>query len=304
MSATVLHVLGASIWLGTATTLPFWGNRMNRATHRQVVLDIIETVYLLKCLLIMGGLTITLATGVVLTRQMGWPFFDFSGSMIWLAASQVIALLIVFNSCVLLYLMTMGRSGRRSHFRYVAAIGYNNVALIALVMVQMVMKPERDQEWLLLGAPTVLILLADAAYIVGRAIAIRKLKSMSGQEFANYYFHLLREENMTEFFRLFRDDIVFNDPFATGPIRGILALERFFQELGDQFDDIDITPIEVEGDSQHIRIKWEASGVTKNGAAMPPLTGTNVMQRIGGKIKKIDIDFDISKLPPIQRVAA
>lgn len=304
MSVSLLHVLGASVWFGTAATLPFWGNRMNRATHLQVVLDIIETVYLLKCLLIMGGLTLTLVTGVILTQQMGWPFFDFSGPMFWLAVSQTLAVIIAFNSCVLLYLMTWGRAGRRSHFRYVPAIGYNNVALIAMVMTQMVMKPALEEEWLLLFTPLAMLLLADALYVAFRLVTIRKLRNMSAKEFASYYFDLLREEKMTDFFRLFRDDIVFNDPFATGPIRGIKALERFFQELGDQFHDIDITPVRVEGDGKEIRIQWEARGVTKNGIVMSPLNGTNVMQRVRGKIKNIDIDFDLSKLPPIQRVVA
>lgn len=304
MSMILLHVLAASVWFGTALTLPFWGNRMNRARHLQVVLDIMDTVYLLKCLFIMGGLIGTLTTGVLLTLQYGWPFFDISGPMAWLGFSQFIAVIVAVNSFVLLYLMTWGRWGRRSFFRYVPMIGYNNIALIALVMIQMVLKPAPEQEALLLFAPLALLVVADLAYLTSRIIAIRKLRTMAAEEFASYYFKLLREERMTEFFRLFRDDIVFVDPFATGPIVGIKALERFFQELGDQFADIEINPVKVEGDGATIRIQWEAHGLTKNGITMSTLRGANVMQRVHGKIKRVDIDFDLSRLPPIQRVAA
>lgn len=304
MSISLLHVFGSAVWFGTAATLPFWGNRMNRASNLQVVLDIMDTVYLLKCLFIMGGLALTLITGILLTRQMGWPFFDLSGSMVWLGASQLLAVIIAINSCLLLYLMTMGRAGRRSHFRYVPAIGYNNIALIALVMALMVAKPASLHDALLLLSPLALLIIADLAYVTNRIIAARRLRGMSAKEFATLYFKLLREERMTEFFRLFRDDAVFIDPFATGPVRGIKSIERFFQELGDQFDDIEINPVKIEGDGAEIRIQWEAHGVTKNGLAMSGLTGTNVMQRVRGKIKNVTIDFDLSKLPPIQRVAA
>jgi len=303
MSISLLHIFGSAVWFGTAVTLPFWGNRMNHASNLQVVLDIMNTVYLLKCLFIMGGLAITLTTGVLLTQQMGWPFFDFFGPMVWLGASQLLAVIIAINSCVLLYLMTLGRAGRRSCFRYVPAIGYNNIALIALVMTLMVVKPATQREALILCSPLALLVVADIAYIASRIIAVRRLRAMPAKEFATYYFKLLRDEEMTDFFRLFHDDAVFIDPFATGPVRGIKAIERFFQELGDQFEDIEIDPIMVEGDRSEIRIHWRAQGVTKNGVVMSGLTGTNVMERLRGKIKNVTIDFDVSKLPQIQRVA-
>lgn len=299
---TFLHVFGACVWFGTAVTLPFWGNRMNRASHLQVVLDIMNTVYILKCVFIMGGLTLTLVSGAVLTQHMGLPFFDTTGVMAWLGYSQWLALLIAFNSVVLLYLMTRGRMGWRSHFRYVPFVGYNNIGLILLVLIQMAIKPTADEEVFLLFVPFGLILLADTAFIVGRIRHIRRLRSMPAQAFADYYFGLLKDENMTDFFRLFHDDIVFVDPFATGPVKGIKALERFFQELGDQFDEIDITPVQVEGDTETIRIQWEAHGVTKNGIPMSGLRGSNVMERVRGKIRQVTIKFDVKQLPPVQLV--
>ena len=70
---------------------------------------------------------------------------------------------------------------------------------------------------------------------------------------------------------------------ATGPVKGILAIERFFQQLGDQFDTIKIFPQEVTGSSDDIHIHWVAQGVTKNGVKMEGLCGTNNMTRKKGK---------------------
>lgn len=298
-----LHVLGTSLWLGAAATLPFWGNRMNRASHLQVVLDIMDTMFILKCLFIMGGLTLTLVTGVLITNEMGLPYFVVTGSMGWLGVSQIVAVVIALDSCVLLYLIAHGRLGRRSYFRYVPAIGYNNIALILLVLIQMTVKPDANRQLYLLIVPLSLLLLADFVFILRRVFAIRRLRAMSAQEFASYYFRLLKEEKMTDFFRLFRDDAEFIDPFALAPVRGIKAIERFFQQLGEQFDEIEISPVKITGDSNTISTQWEACGVTKNGVSMTKLCGTNVMRRTHGKIQSVQIDFNLAELPPVQRVA-
>ena len=275
---------------------------MNRASHLQVVLDIIDTVYLLKCALIMGGLVITLATGILLTNRLGLPYFVISGSQGWLGVSQLLAVIIAVNSVVLLYLMTLGRSGHRSYFRYVPAVGYNNIALISLVFIQMTVKPSGSEQAYAIGLPLFLLIAADVAYIRSRVKAARHLLEMSPQEFSTNYFRLLKEENMTEFFRLFRDDAEFYDPFALGPVIGIRAIQDFFQKLGDQFEEIDIQPTSITGDRDTISTEWVAKGVTKNGAIMAGLTGSNVMRRVSGKIKSIHIEFDLAKLPPISRV--
>ena len=44
---TFLHVFGACVWFGTAVTLPFWGNRMIRASHVLVVLELMYKVYII-----------------------------------------------------------------------------------------------------------------------------------------------------------------------------------------------------------------------------------------------------------------
>jgi len=298
-----LHVLAASLWFGTAATLPFWGNRMNRASHLQVVLDIMDTMFTLKCLFIMGGLTLTLATGILVTNEMRLPYFVVSGSMSWLGASQIIAVVIAIDSCALLYLMAYGRLGRRSYFRYVPVIGYNNIALILLVLIQMTVKPGADHQFNLLVVPLSLLVLADFLFITSRVFANRRLCAMSAQEFVSHYFRLLKEEKMTDFFRLFCDDAEFIDPFALAPVRGIKAIEYFFQQLGEQFEEIEISPVEVTGNSNIIYTQWVASGVTKNGVQMPSLCGTNVMKRSHGKIQSVHIDFNLSDLPPVRRIA-
>jgi ketosteroid isomerase-like protein len=296
-------VLGTSLWFGTATTLPFWGNRMNRASHLQVVLDIMDTMFILKCLFIMGGLTLTLVTGVLVTNEMGLSYFDVTGQMSWLGVSQIVVVLIALNSCVLLYLMACGRHGRRSYFRYVPAIGYNNIVLIFLVLIQMVVKPGADNLFYLLIVPLTLLALADFVFIVSRILSTRRLCVMSAQEFATHYFKLLKEEKMTDFFRLFHDDAEFIDPFALAPVRGIKAIEHFFQRLREQFDEIEISPVKVTGNSNTINTQWVARGVTKNGVPMSGLCGTNVMRRAHGRIHSVHIDFNLSELPPVQRVA-
>jgi len=108
---------------------------------------------------------------------------------------------------------------------------------------------------------------------------------------------------MTDLLKLFRDDATFNDPFAVGPVKGILAIEQFFQKLGDQFDTINISPRKVSGEKNHILIEWEANGITQNGVPMQGLIGTNAMQRSNGKIFQVDIDFNLDDLPTIQRVS-
>lgn len=303
MMLMALHVISAAIWFGTAMTLPFWGNRMNRAGHLDTVLGVMDTVYLLKVVYIMGGLTLTLGSGVWLTLQLNWPFFSADPGYRWLTLSQGLSLLILFNSCVLLVLMTLGRKGRRSLFRAVPAIGYNNIALILLVYLQMTLRPLPEQQWYLAYLPLLLLLLADLLFIGRRLAAVQRLRRMSPQQFIDLYFNLMREERMTELFRLFRDDAVFNDPFATGPVRGIKAIERFFQSLGEQFEHIEIRPLVVSGDRTTIDTQWVANGLTKNGQPLQKLVGTNRMQRRGGKIQQVDIDFNLGDLPPVMRVA-
>jgi len=60
-----LHVLTSAVWLGTAATLPFWGNRMNRADNLDMVLGISNTVFALKIFFIMGGLVLTLGSSTL-----------------------------------------------------------------------------------------------------------------------------------------------------------------------------------------------------------------------------------------------
>ena len=125
---------------------------------------------------------------------------------------------------------------------------------------------------------------------------------MTSDEFAEHYFGLLNDENMAQLFKLFDDKAEFYDPFATQPVIGILAVEQFFQKLGDQYDTIKIKPIKVEGPADDIMIHWEANGVTQNGSQMKGLKGTNNMKRKNGIIYRVDINFDLADLPPIQRV--
>jgi uncharacterized membrane protein/ketosteroid isomerase-like protein len=302
MILVALHVIGGAIWFGTAATLPFWGNRMNRADHLSTVLGVMDTVYLLKLVYIMGGLFVTLGTGLTLAAQANLLAWSYGPELSWLAIAQWTSLLIFVNSCVLLYLMTRGRSGRRSHFRYVPPIGYNNIFLILLIYLQMTLRPSWDQQPYFFFGPIAVLFLVDIAYIIKRLVSVSKLKGMPAQEFAQMYFRLLKEENMTELFRLFHDDAEFHDPFATGPVRGIKSIERFFQELGEQFMHIEISTVQISGDTQRVRTEWVAHGLTKNGEKMERLAGTNVMRRVNGKIKRVDIDFDVADLPQVKLV--
>lgn len=298
-----LHVIGGAIWFGTAATLPFWGNRMNRADHLSTVLGVMDTVYLLKIIYIMGGLFVTLGSGLILAAQENLLAWSYGPELSWLAVAQWSSLLIFINSCVLLYLMTQGRIGRRSYFRYVPPIGYNNIFLILLIYLQMTLRPSLNEQSYFFVAPIVALCLADMAYITKRVMSVRRLKRMPAQQFGQMYFRLLKEENMTELFRLFHDDAEFHDPFAKGPVYGIKAIERFFQELGEQFMQIEITPVQIMGDTQRVQTEWIAHGVTKNGVTMARLAGTNVMRRLNGKIKRVDINFNLADLPPVTLVS-
>jgi len=298
-----LHIFAAALWLGTAATLPFWGRRMNQADELGTVLGIMDTVYVLKCVFIMGGWALTSFSGIWMAVQTGWPFFDFSPAWAWLAWAEVLLLIISVNSWTLLVLMTLGRRGQRSLFRIVPPIGYNNLGMIILVYALMVLKPGPEQIVFTTLLPLTLIILADCMLIFARWRQREHTKRMSAEQFATHYFSLLKNEDMTRFFRLFHDRAVFIDPFATGPVRGIRAIERFFQTLGDQFDSMSIVPRRIAGTPDRIEIEWEAAGVTKNGVPMKKLRGTNVMQRLNGKIIHVNIEFDINHLPPVQRVA-
>lgn len=297
------HVLGAAIWFGTALTFPFWGRSINRASRLETVLDISDRVFQLKLLLVMGGLAITLVSGILLTLKMGYPFFSFQDPFAWLGTAQVLVVFITLVSCLILYLMIQGLRGRRSRFRYVPPLGYNNIALIALVYMEMTLRPAATEQWAWLGLPLVLLVAADLIYARHLYRRIQRLRSLSPEQFVGRYFQLLRDEDMTWFFRMFHDDAEFHDPFATGPVRGLKAIERFFQSLGDQFEDIDILPRRVLGQGNRIVTEWTANGITRNGAEMQDLQGVNVMELERGKIRRIDIFFDSRQLPPVTRVS-
>ena len=296
-----IHIVSAAIWLGTAITLPFWGNRANRADHLHTVLGIIDTVFILKCVFIMGGLASTLFTGWLLATE--YQLINNHPPM-WLSVALTISLVIAVNSTVIFYFLWIGRKGKRSLMRLVPPIGYSNIALIILVYFLMVYKPA-EQTALLAAAWVVgLVLLANAINITVKVTKLNKLKNMSPVEYADNYFALLNAEKMTDLLKLFRDDAKFIDPFATGPIYGILAIEQFFQKLGDQFDTIKMLPEKVEGSCKHFTIHWVAQGTTQNGEQMPALRGTNKMTRINGKISTVLIDFDLEQLPQVQLVNA
>lgn len=297
-----VHVLFAAIWLGTAATLPFWGNRMNRADHLNTVLDIIDTVFILKCAFIMTGLMVTLITGTIMMINMGYSLNPLQNPH-WIMISQLISALIFLNSWIIFFFIYWGRKGRRTLMRLVPPIGYTNIGLIAFVMLLMVTKPGDDKASSLAWTAISLI---SAANLINIALKMRRayrIRQMQPPQFVDLYFSLLNEEKMTDLFKLFDDRTVFNDPFATGPVKGILALEQFFQKLGDQFETIKISPKSVSGTREKIFINWEAAGVTTNGAKMESLRGTNTMTRRKGKIIKVDINFNTSDLPPVQLVA-
>jgi len=300
--AKLLHILASGIWLGTAMTLPFWGNRINRADNLPMVLGIGDTVFLLKNIFIMGGLAVTLLTGIYLTQAAGYGYFAFDGPLSWLGYSQLLFLVIAFNSVLILYLMIRGRQGRRSHFRWVPPIGYNNIALIILLFAQMTLRPGAEDQALYLGLPLLAILLADAGYFLRRRRLVRRIRALSPQDFVQRYFDLLEREDMTNFFRQFRDDAEFHDPFATHPVIGLKNIEKFFQQLGDQFEHISIKPEQVYGTPERMVTVWTASGTTKNGERFAPFSGVNMMERVRGKISKVQIHFDPRQLPRVTRV--
>jgi len=297
-----LHIISSSLWLGTAATLPFWGNRMNRADHLHTVLNIIDTVFILKCVYIMGGLLLTLGTGVLLAQQSGLALLSFDQLPAWLFSALTVSFIIFVNSWIIFYFMLSGRRGKRSLMRLVPPIGYTNIGLILLVFFLMVFKPAGKSLFQALSIFLIPIVIANLLNISIRLAKRVKLKGLSAERFADYYFRLINEEKMTDLFKLFHDDAKFIDPFATGPINGILAIERFFQQLGDQFDSIRIIPQNLSVNSEDIHIHWKAQGITKNGLKMESLFGTNNLTKRKRKIIKVNIDFNLDDLPQIQRV--
>ncbi|WP_016957395.1 nuclear transport factor 2 family protein [Catenovulum agarivorans] len=296
-----IHIVSAAIWLGTAITLPFWGNRANRADHLHTVLGIIDTVFILKCVFIMGGLFITLLTGWLLATE-----YQLITNIppTWLSAALAVSLIIALNSCIIFYFLWIGRKGKRSLMRLVPPVGYSNIALIILVYFLMIYKPVEQTAFTTVTWVIALVLLANAINITVKLTKLNKLKNMSPSEYADNYFALLNAEKMTDLLKLFKDDAMFIDPFATGPIQGILAIEQFFQKLGDQFDSIKMHPEKVVGSNKQFTIHWVAQGVTQNGEQMPALRGTNLMTRLNGKISTVLIDFDLTQLPQVQLVNA
>jgi len=298
-----IHVLSSAIWLGTAATLPFWGNRMNRADHLHTVLGIIETVFLLKCVFIMGGLVATISSGLLLASNYGFSLLHWSLNPNWINAALLISLLIFVNSWIIFFFLLIGRRGKRSLMRIVPAFGYTNIGLIVTVLYLMVAKPDNQTT---LNHSIFALAIIGLANLVNIGVKLRRairISNMQPEEFVEMYFGLLNAEKMTDLLKLFRDDAAFNDPFAVGPVKGILEIEQFFQKLGDQFDTITISPRKVSGEKNRILIEWEANGVTQNGVPMPSLMGTNAMQRNKGKIYQVDIDFNLDDLPTIQRVS-
>ncbi|NQZ07707.1 MAG: nuclear transport factor 2 family protein [Algicola sp.] len=297
-----IHVLSACLWLGTATTLPFWGKKMNEADHLHTVLGIVETVFKLKVVLIMGGLMSTLITGFMLVNQYYGSFIAPRDTVEWLFVGQLFSLYIFCSSWLIFYFLVVGRKGKRSLMRIVPTFGYTNVGLIAIVVYLMVVKPAVGTVWGSISIALGIIIFLNIVNVVVKFNKKSRLKSMSSDEFAAHYFGLLNDENMAQLFKLFDDNAEFYDPFATQPVIGILAVEQFFQKLGDQYDTIKIKPIKVEGPADDIMIHWEANGVTQNGSQMTGLKGTNNMKRKNGIIYRVDINFDLADLPPIQRV--
>lgn len=300
-SLLFFHILFFALWLGAAATLPFWGNRMNRADHLHTVLGIIDTVFLLKCVFIMGGLLLTLTTGFMLAHNYGVGF-SAEQTPEWLQFSIYISVLIFINSWIIFFFLFYGRRGHRTLMRTVPPIGYTNIFLIILVALLMVKKPAESDLYRLTALWIGAIGVANTINIIAKSIRRKRLSTMPGKEYVENYFKLMNAEKMTDMLKLFNDKIIFNDPFATAPVNGILQLEKFFQKLGDQFETIKIEPKKVDQTNDHIFIQWEANGVTQNGEPLVGLKGTNKMTRINGKIARVDIDFDISQLPKVQLI--
>jgi hypothetical protein len=299
MTLLLVHLMGAAVWFGSAMTLPFWGNRLKRAKNLDMVLGIADTVFAVKVALIMGGLGVTLTSGVLLTSRAGLPFFDF-GQWSWLGFSQALMLPISLNSCVILLFMLLGRRGRRHYYRLVAPFGYTNLGLIALMYVQMALKPASSEQWLYLGVPLVVIGSLGLSYWLRRLANRRRLGQLEPAAFAELYFGCMNAEKTYELLGLFHDDAVIDDPFATAQVRGAIEVERFFQFLSDQFKDIKMFPEQVHGQPELMTIHWRAEGVTKNGMPMLALRGTNTMRRRRGKIASMEIDFDARRLPQVE----
>lgn len=295
----LLHILFSGIWIGTAATLPFWNYSVNNADNLDSVLNMSDTIFKLKNFLIMGGLTITFGSGIYLVHLKGLPFFSMNDNFSWLTISQVLGIIIFLISLMILYFMIQGRQGRRTYFRYIPPLGYSNIAFIILIYIQMVIKPPSEMQHLYFTAPLILVVLFNITFLFFLKNKLKQLSNMKPEQYARLYFGLLEKEDMTNFFRLFTDDAEIIDPFATGPIRGKKAIERFFQSLGDQFEDISIKPLETVEVENGISTKWKATGKTKNGEEMNALEGTNMMELLNGKIKKMVIDFDLNSLPQV-----
>jgi len=238
----------------------------------------------------------------MLANQYYGTFVVSAETVTWLFSAQMLSLVIFINSWVIFYFLLAGRRGKRSLMRMVPPIGYTNIGLITLTTFLMVTKPAAYNLPMVLGVPLTLIVIANLINLTIKLNKQKKLKTMSAKSFVDVYFGLLNEEKMTDLLKLFCDDAQFNDPFATKPVIGILALEQFFQKLGDQFDSIKIIPRQVSGSADDILIHWEAQGITKNGISMQKLFGTNKMKRKNGKIAEVNIDFNLDDLPQIQRV--
>lgn len=300
--ALLFHILFSGIWIGTAATLPFWNYSVNKADNLDSVLNMSDTIFRLKCILIMGSLTITLSSGAYLSYLSGFYFLSGYASLSWLTHSQILSFVIFVISLVILFFMIQGRKGLRTYFRYIPPLGYSNIALIILIYVQMVLKPDNSLQITYLYVPLSLVVLFNIIFFTLLNRKLKMLKNMPGKQFARLYFEILEKEDMTMFFRLFTDDAIIIDPFATGPVKGKKSIERFFQSLGDQFENISIKPVDTTSDKDTITTKWLATGITKNGQVMNDLTGTNKMELLHGKIKKMIIDFDINDLPQVTRV--
>jgi uncharacterized membrane protein len=275
---------------------------MNRADHLNTVLNIIDTVFILKCIFIMAGLMITIITGFLLIVQIGYSLNPLLNPD-WLKYSQILSLIIFINSWIIFFFLYYGRKGKRALMRTVPPIGYTNIGLIALVMLLMAKKPFGEDLSIILWSSLTFIIVANLINIIVKLRRAHNIATMEPKGFVDRYFQLLNEEKMTDLLKLFDDKAEFHDPFATKPVLGILAIEKFFQKLGDQFDSIKILPKSVSGSPEQILINWEAKGVTTNGEEMKSLTGTNKMTRKDGKIIKVNIDFNLSDLPKVQLVS-
>lgn len=302
-----MHVLCASIWFGSAFTFPFWGKRLKSVDNVDMALGISDTVFFIKVSLVMGGLTGTIFSGVALMRELSLPLVSpTSGELNWLGVSAIFCVVIAINSCLIFYLMWKGRLGKRSHYRYVPCVGYNNLGLISIVIGQMTLKPTGGFGASSIAYPLIAILAANSVFWFFELRKRHRLATMSAQEYATSYFSYLRDENMYEVLRLLEDSVCMTDPMSHNEIKGIVEIEQFFQFLNDQFETLTITPDEIEctpisARTQMIRTSWTASGMTRNGSSVQQLKGTNTMIRNLRKISRMDIDFALEDLPRVNR---